>query len=295
MQSPDHPSLRFVEAAGFTRGRPDGPPLWIVVHAMEAGESSARAESVAAYFANPPGGRAVSAHYCVDDNSVVQCVRLADSAWTVGNRPGNNRGINWELAGVAAQSAAQWRDSYSDAMLRRTVPYIQADAAEYSIPLRRCSVADLRAMRPGVTSHYDLGQAFGGTTHTDPGPNFPWAWFIALLNGEEGVSEAEVLSALTNPEPYRDPAVLAAAVAAGRPDQASLRGLVELAGGAVLYGLDAAPVALKPGQLDAITAKLDAMDDKLDQILAAVAAGGGGGGAITVNLSGQVTGTLTSE
>lgn len=183
--SPDHPDLRFVQASGYTQGRPDGPPLWIVVHDMEASESSDRAESTAAYFASGAGGRYVSSHYCVDDNSVIQCVRLADTAWTVGNRPGNNRGINWEFAGFARQTRAQWLDAFGLAMFRQAAPYIRDDAARFGIPVRRCSVADLRAFRPGVTSHNDLRLAFGGTTHTDPGPNFPWDIFLQILTTEE--------------------------------------------------------------------------------------------------------------
>jgi len=28
-----------------------------------------------------------------------------------------------------------------------------------------------------------LGKAFGGTDHTDPGPNFPWDYLLGLLTG----------------------------------------------------------------------------------------------------------------
>ena len=179
--SSDHPELPFVEAAGYTNGRPDGPPLWLIVHTMEAQEASTTAENTANYFANPGDGRQVSAHYCCDNNSIVQCVELADSAWTVGNTPGNHRGINYEFAGFANQTPPQWGDAYSTAMLERVAPYFRSDAARYNIPLQRCSVDDLKAFRPGVTSHNDLRLAFGVTTHTDPGPNFPWDWFMDLL------------------------------------------------------------------------------------------------------------------
>lgn len=193
-QSPDHPELRFVQAQDYTRGRPDGPPLFIVIHDMEAGESSDRAENTAAYFASGSGGRNVSAHYCVDDNSIVQCVKLGDVAWTVGNRPGNNRGINWELSGFARQTRAQWLDAFGRAMFARMAPYVRADAAKYKIPLRRCTIADLKAFRPGITSHNDLRLAFGGTTHTDPGPNFPWDVFMQIMQ-QEGDDMADIKQA----------------------------------------------------------------------------------------------------
>ena len=193
MFSPDHPELVFVQAAGFSRGRPDGPPLWIVVHDMEASETSTRAESTAAYFANPGDGRSVSSHYCADDNSVVQCVLLRDTAWTVGNRPGNNRGINWELSGFARQTREQWLDPFGLAMFAQMAPIVRADAARYGIPLERRTVAELKAFKPGITSHNDLRLAFGGTTHTDPGPNFPWDVFMTIMTEDDmALTDADV-------------------------------------------------------------------------------------------------------
>ena len=185
MQSPDHPELRFVQAKGYTSGRPDGRPLWIVVHDMEATETATRAEATAAYFANPGDARSVSSHYCCDDTSVVQCVLLRDVAWTVGNRPGNNRGINWELSGFARQTREQWLDPFGLAMFAQMAPVVRADAAKYGIPLERRTVPELKAMRPGITSHNDLRLAFGGTTHTDPGPAFPWDVFLQIITGAE--------------------------------------------------------------------------------------------------------------
>ena len=123
--SNDHAGLPFVQAEGYTRGRPDGPPIWIVIHTMEASETAQRAENTAAYFANPPDGRQVSSHYCADSDSVVQCVDLDDIAWTVGNRPGNYRGINWELSGFANQTRDQWLDSFGRAMLAQAAPLMK--------------------------------------------------------------------------------------------------------------------------------------------------------------------------
>ena len=70
-------------------------------------------------------------------------------------------------------------------------PVIRADAAKYGIPLQRRTVAELKAWQPGITSHNDLRLAFGGTTHTDPGPNFPWDYFIDLLNQEDDMESPE--------------------------------------------------------------------------------------------------------
>lgn len=185
MQSPDHPSLRYVEAKGYTIGRPDGKPLWNVIHDMEASEMATRAENTAAYFANPGDGRNVSSHYTADNNSVVQCVLLRHSAWTVGNRPGNNRGINWELSGFASQTRAQWLDEFGRDMFHMITPIMRLDSKKYDIPLERRTIAELKAWKPGFTSHNDLRLAFGRTTHTDPGGNFPWDYFLEVLNQED--------------------------------------------------------------------------------------------------------------
>lgn len=171
--SNDYPGLKFVQAKGYTKGRPDGPPLWIVWHDMEVDELPDRAENTAVYFADPGDGREVSSHYCVDNNSAVACVDEDDSAWTVGNRPGNYRGINIELAGRASQTRAQWLDAYGRGLFATVAPIVAHAMTRWHIPNRWCSVADLEARRPGHTTHNDLRVAFGGTTHTDPGGEFP--------------------------------------------------------------------------------------------------------------------------
>jgi hypothetical protein len=76
-------------------------------------------------------------------------------------------------------------DPFSLAMFRRAAPIIRSDAKRFGIPLTRRSVDELRAFEPGVTSHGDLGVAFGGTTHTDPGSNFPWDEFLKIVNNLE--------------------------------------------------------------------------------------------------------------
>lgn len=183
--SPDHPLLTFVQAKFYGTGRSRNvSPLWIVVHDMEAGEYSGRAESTAAYFADPGDNRTVSSHYTVDNDSVIQCVLLKDTAWTVGNAPGNNRGINWELAGFARQTREEWLDPFGLAMFQQMAPYVRADGLKFGIPLERRTVKELLSGKPGITSHNDLRVAFGGTTHTDPGDNFPWDVFLAIMKGD---------------------------------------------------------------------------------------------------------------
>ena len=265
MQSPDHPDLVFVQAKHYGAGRPDGPPRWIIAHTMEASETSTRAENTAGYFANPGDGRVVSAHYCADSNSVVQCVRLADTAFTVGNTQGNRRGINWEFSGFAAQSGAQWGDTFSMAMLAQAAPYWALDAARYGIPIRRVTVAELRAGTPGLSTHNDFRLAFGGTTHTDPGANFPWSAFIDMIEGASVTYEqfAEYLT--------RYMATYLPESGSTSPTQRRVRGLWR----ALITGSkDLDPIDERVARLETAVAGLDT---KLNTIIAALAAGGSGG------------------
>lgn len=227
----DHPGIPFLEARKsdgspmYTRGRPNGPPLWIVIHDMEEEETSQTAENVAQYFHTGAGGRSVSSHYTADNDSIVQCVMLADSAWTVGNKQGNNRGINWELAGFGSQTRDQWLDSYGKAMFARIAPIIVSDAQRFGIPLRTLTDDQCRANEPGITSHWQMGRVFGGTDHTDPGPNFPWDYLMALLTGTAPAGDDDMALLVRNGDVGAEPKeywILAAGVAYKAPDGDSI-------------------------------------------------------------------------
>lgn len=263
--SPDHPLLTFVQAKGYGTGRSRNvSPIWIVVHDMEAGEYSGRAESTAAYFANPGDGRQVSSHYTVDNDSVIQCVLLKDTAWTVGNAPGNNKGINWELSGFARQTREEWLDDFGLAMFRQMAPYVRSDAARYGIPLEHITVKDLLSGKPGITSHNDLRVAFGGTTHTDPGANFPWDVFMTIMKGGSTVPDYTESEMRAFTWQY-----------AGR----GLTGNDETPAGNVstLFVFNDIWDRLKAVQTEQADQRL-----MLDEILAFVRAGGGGGGGAPV-------------
>jgi hypothetical protein len=285
MQSPDHPELVYLEALTtggdpmYTTGRPDGKPLWVVIHDMEKTEDAGCAEWTANYFHTGAGGRSVSSHYCADNDSIVQCVLLRHSAWTVGNRPGNNRGINWEMCGYAAQTRAQWLDPFGLAMFNRMAPIIRSDAAKYGIPLVKRTVAELRAWTPGVTSHNDLRLAFDVTDHTDPGSGFPWDMFMQIINGDDGGDDmaAAVVNCKENGGFYSYPVPkwfrsVAAAEAAAAAYGVPITSVATLADVRARFGYipgDAAAVA--SGQADVLA-------DVHGNVLPATGGGGGGGG-----------------
>lgn len=170
---------RFVESPNVTRATGRAIDI-VVVHTMEIGERPDAAEICARWFASPASQ--VSAHYCVDAGTVIQCVREEDIAWHA--RGGNATSIGVELAGMAGQGSRDWEDAYSAAVLARSAALVADVCRRHRIPVRRLGAPGLRAGRRGITGHADVSKAFGRSDHWDPGPGFPWSAFLARVRGE---------------------------------------------------------------------------------------------------------------
>jgi N-acetyl-anhydromuramyl-L-alanine amidase AmpD len=123
-----------------------------------------------------------SAHYCVDPHQVVQCVRDTDVAW---HAPCANRyGIGIEHTGYARQTAAEWDDDASRAILERSAILVADICHRHGIPAVKLSSADLLAGKRGICGHFDTTEAWHKSSHVDPGPNFPWAQYLAAVSAE---------------------------------------------------------------------------------------------------------------
>lgn len=169
--------------------RPGREIKWIVLHSMEAPEKGDTAESCARFFQRTQ--RMASAHYCVDNNSIIQSVLDKDIAY--GASGANRYGLHIEFPGFARQSAEEWRDTYSDAALSRGAWLVREKARKYSIPVRFLEWNDLRANRPGITTHAEVEKAFPSSGHWDPGPHFPIDWFMALVEAALLVTNKETM------------------------------------------------------------------------------------------------------
>lgn len=187
MSLPDLPPIAFRQAVHFTAvGSPARPHDLVVIHAMESSELDLTAENMAAGISNLATTWEASWHYGVDRDSIVQSVRDEDVAW---GAPGANRnGIQVELAGRAAQTAGQWDDPYSRAMLLLAANLTAHLCHRYVIPARRVGAEELRTAGTtgvlrarGITGHADVSLAFRKSNHTDPGAAFPWPRFIATV------------------------------------------------------------------------------------------------------------------
>jgi N-acetyl-anhydromuramyl-L-alanine amidase AmpD len=168
----------FIQAKNYTKGPRRGKVDLIVIHTMEAPEKPETAENVAKWFAGSTAPKA-SPHYCIDSNSIVQCVKESDIAWCA---PGaNSNGVHFEHAGYAKQGAAEWKDAYSKAMLDRSAKLAAEVCARHGIPVVWLTAADLLAGKRGITAHAEVSQAFKKSDHWDPGKNFPIKDYIARI------------------------------------------------------------------------------------------------------------------
>lgn len=166
----------MVQARWFTPVDPSKPrkPRVIVIHDMEFAERGSAAEDVAHYFATT--ATKASAHICVDNNSIVQCVRDRDVAYAA---PGcNSDGIQIELAGYGKQTEAQWLDFYGIGLLALASDAVAQYAIKYDIPLVHLTNAQLKAGKKGIIGHYQASAVYKKSDHTDPGEGFPWSYLL---------------------------------------------------------------------------------------------------------------------
>lgn len=170
----------FVAAKYFTKFDGRRNPRLIVLHDMEAPEKGDTAEAIARYFATLDGDKEgkKSAHYCIDNNSIVQCVRDNDIANAA---PGANAdGLQLEMAGYGKQSAEQWLDDYSRAVIDNAAHVAAQLGLKFDIPMMQLTDAQLadKASR-GIVTHAQVSRVFKKSDHTDPGSAFPMQHFLA--------------------------------------------------------------------------------------------------------------------
>lgn len=174
-------TIPFVQARYWTPA--SITPKLIVIHSMECPLEPGRAEQVARWFAGPTSPRA-SAHYMVDPEAVWCGVRPPNVAWHVGsaNWYGGGASIGIEQSGYAYKT--DWlADGWPQQQLDRIVDLVGSLCNRYGIPQQWLGVDDLRAGKPGISTHGLCTAAGLGTDHTDPGPNWPVEEFMRRLTG----------------------------------------------------------------------------------------------------------------
>lgn len=169
----------WLPALHFHRGG-NTPPIRVVVHTAEIDPAPGAAAAIARYFHR--AGRQVSAHRVVDDAEAWGCVYDENVAY---HAPPNPRSLGIELATRSSSTPATWADPYHAAMLENAAAIVRDWCTTHHLPVQLLTVADVRNGRPGICGHVHVSAAFGQSTHTDPGPSFPWTRFLQLVAGTE--------------------------------------------------------------------------------------------------------------
>lgn len=194
MARPDIPSAKWAGSPrSFTSGRKTGQPTVIFIHTTEGSEGRTSAEAGAAYDKSRTDG--TSTHLFVDQDSIVQEVEFKDEAHAARNH-GNDVGIQIEVCGKAGQTVAQWADLASVGSIGRCIQAgyeIRKLYGRARFPLVNLTPAQLKAGQHGFAEHKDATLAWpvDGGTHTDPGPNFPWAKLFSGIKALEAKDDAK--------------------------------------------------------------------------------------------------------
>jgi hypothetical protein len=175
---PRMPGVRFVVPRSFSRGRPGGPPRWMIVHYTAGSEGPTAAEDGVAYDQRRTDG--TSAHFYTDRDSVIQCVDTNDRSHTA-KYYGNLWGIHIEQCGTV-QTREQWLDPASRATIRNTAKVCAWAMQVHGIPLSRIVTTQLRSLR-GYAGHKDVTLGFpeDNGSHMDPDGNRPGSYPYDVL------------------------------------------------------------------------------------------------------------------
>lgn len=183
-------------------GGPSGVIVALCFHDEEAPETNDQAENVAAFFAK--SSTQASTTGTIDNNSMVGCVPYGVTAWHSGaGSPWNGAIEGYEHSGYARQTREEWLDAYGIEMLERSAKHFAKRCHDLNIPPRKVTPAQLREAvmtrdpsKGGICSHKDITDAvpvqYG---HYDPGPDFPWDYYISRVNFYYGGNTTEDIMA----------------------------------------------------------------------------------------------------
>jgi len=135
----------------------DFPINYVVIHTTQGSYAG-----TINWFQNPAAN--VSAHYVIrsSDGQITQMVREKDIAFHAGNWTYNTQSIGIEHEGFVDNPS--W---YTDAMYRASAALTRNVCLKYGIPMTRSR----------VIGHFEVP----GATHTDPGPNWNWTFYMQLV------------------------------------------------------------------------------------------------------------------
>lgn len=180
----------FIEAKHYTKVDPAAPRTVrvVVIHDAEFPEKPRAARGIAAYFATTD--TEASAHLCIDDQEIVQCVHDRDVAWAA---PGCNRdGLQIELAGYANQTPSEWRDAYSTAVINNAAKATAQYCLKFCIPPIWLTDQQLAHGMAGIVGHDQVSRVYKKSDHSDPGKNFDWRFFMSSVVAQYALRKAKL-------------------------------------------------------------------------------------------------------
>lgn len=150
------------DSSNYTNSnRPSTYPIeYIVIHTVQGSYGGA-----ISWFQNPSAN--VSAEFVVrsSDGEITQMVKHDDYAWHAGNSYYNRRAIGIEHEGFVDD--ASW---YTDAMYESSAALSRWIIDQYGVSFDR----------DHILGHVEVPNA----THSDPGPNWDWDYYMALISQE---------------------------------------------------------------------------------------------------------------
>lgn len=182
------PGVRFVQGRNDYEDA-DGKHYGIAIHNTS---NNASDENEAAYASRRTDG--ISSHLYCDHDSVTQSLELEDRAGHAGSYEGNQHSIAVEITGANGWSRGQWLSNVAWDKLASALAWVINNDPDYrGFEVRRASISEMKS-NPKVQAFYghdDMRRAWGGTTHTDPGPNFPWDHLLAKVKAAVSGKEIE--------------------------------------------------------------------------------------------------------
>lgn len=166
-------------------GGPTGLIVALGVHDAEYPERGTASDDIGNFFSRPSVQASTTG--CIDNNSMTGCVPYGITAWHTGaGNPWNAAIEGYEHSGYASQSPEDWIDVYGLQMIEISAKHYAKRCRDLGIPPRKINGSQLRlavmTRDPsigGICGHKDITDAvpvYGG--HYDPGPNFPWDYYI---------------------------------------------------------------------------------------------------------------------
>lgn len=158
-------------------GAPMERAKWYVVIHNTSNDASAPDEADYAKVRTDGTG----SHYYADKVQVLQSTDTDRCVGHVGSDEGNERGLSYEITGFNSWTREQW---LANVAWDDLAAVIARDCLHFDIPARLLTIAQMQSFTPsvkGFVTHDMCRRAWGETTHTDPGPNFPMDHLLGLV------------------------------------------------------------------------------------------------------------------